>query len=155
MQTTLQPRLTRSSQDRIIAGVAGGLARYFEIDSTLMRLIMVVLFLAGVGLIIYPVLWLIMPRDNRMQAQGIQPGPGARFDPMTGEPLQQNNVVQGIQQSGRLRSPSDRQRFGVVLMGLGTFIMADLMFPWASHLIFPTLLIGAGLVLVGRSRRSL
>ena len=52
------------SQDRIIAGVAGGLAEYFDTDPTLIRILFVLLTLlgfGGLGIITYIVLWIIMP----------------------------------------------------------------------------------------------
>ncbi len=56
-------RLTRSSRDRMIAGVCGGLADYFGIDATIMRVIFVVLaLLGGPGLLVYLVLWVILPK---------------------------------------------------------------------------------------------
>ena len=61
----MEKRLTRSTTDRMVAGVAGGLAEYLSIDPTLVRLIFVLLALAGgPGLIIYLVLWLIMPEGE-------------------------------------------------------------------------------------------
>lgn len=58
-------RLMRSSVDRKIAGVCGGVAEYFEIDSTLVRLIWVLLMFVPVplfpGIAAYVVGWLIMP----------------------------------------------------------------------------------------------
>ncbi len=56
-------RLTRSSRNRMIAGVCGGLAEYFGIDATLIRVIFVVLALmAGPGLLLYLALWVILPK---------------------------------------------------------------------------------------------
>ena len=56
-------RLTLSVTDKKIAGVCGGLAQYFGVDSTLIRLIAVVLaLLGGSGLLIYLVAWIIMPK---------------------------------------------------------------------------------------------
>jgi phage shock protein C len=55
-------RLTRSTDDKIIAGVCGGLADYFGIDSTIVRLVFVIAVLSGVSPIIYLILWLVMPR---------------------------------------------------------------------------------------------
>jgi len=47
----------------MFAGVCGGLAEYFGVDATLVRLIAVVLaLLGGSGLIIYGVAWMIMPK---------------------------------------------------------------------------------------------
>ncbi len=56
-------RLTRSSRDRMIAGVCGGIADYFGIDPTLIRVIFVVLgLLAGPGLLLYLALWVVLPK---------------------------------------------------------------------------------------------
>jgi phage shock protein C len=55
-------KLTRSRKDKKIAGVCGGFAEYLEIDSTLVRLIWVILaFLGGWGLIAYIIAWILMP----------------------------------------------------------------------------------------------
>jgi phage shock protein C len=61
----MQPRLTRSRTDKMIAGVCGGLAEYFRIDPVIVRLIFVLVTLtSGMGIIIYPVLWLLMPKGE-------------------------------------------------------------------------------------------
>ncbi len=55
-------KLYRSEEDQMIAGVCGGLANYFGIDSTLMRVIFILFSMAaGGGLILYLILWLVMP----------------------------------------------------------------------------------------------
>ena len=58
-------RVTRSVTDRQIAGVCGGLAAYFGVDSTIMRLIWVILTIFPgaivLGLIVYLFAWFIMP----------------------------------------------------------------------------------------------
>jgi phage shock protein C len=55
-------KLYRSTDDRWLAGVCGGLAEYFSIDVTLVRVIFVILALFGLGgVIIYLVLWVIVP----------------------------------------------------------------------------------------------
>lgn len=56
-------RLTLSANDRKIAGVCGGIAEYFRIDPTLVRVIAVVLALCfGGGLLAYLLAWVIMPK---------------------------------------------------------------------------------------------
>src|SRR3954449_10413599 len=58
-------RLTRSSSDRVLGGVAGGLGRYFDIDPIIFRLGFVVLTLAGgAGFIAYVAAWLLVPADT-------------------------------------------------------------------------------------------
>jgi phage shock protein C len=57
-------RLYRSRKNAMIAGVCGGLAEYFNIDPTWMRLIFILLFLVGgSALLIYIIMWLIVPLE--------------------------------------------------------------------------------------------
>jgi phage shock protein C len=57
-------RLYRSRSNRMLAGVCGGLAQYFNIDPTLVRVLFVVLaVLGGSGLLIYLVLWIVVPEE--------------------------------------------------------------------------------------------
>ena len=57
-------RLYRSRTNRKLAGVCGGLAQYFNTDATLIRVLFVVLaLLGGPGLVIYLVLWIVVPEE--------------------------------------------------------------------------------------------
>ena len=57
-------RLTRSSSDKVLAGVAGGLGRYFDIDPIIFRIGFVVLTLAGgAGVLAYLAAWVLVPED--------------------------------------------------------------------------------------------
>ncbi len=56
--------LRRSSTDRKIAGVAGGLARHLDVDPLVVRVVLVVLvFFSGAGLLLYGALWLLVPEE--------------------------------------------------------------------------------------------
>lgn len=58
-------RLTRSTTDRMLGGVAGGIGRYFGIDPTLVRIGFVALALfGGTGLIVYAAALMLVPRDD-------------------------------------------------------------------------------------------
>ena len=58
-------RLRRSTSDRVIAGVAGGLGRYFGVDPVMFRIGFVVsVFFGGLGAIAYGLLWLFVPTDG-------------------------------------------------------------------------------------------
>ena len=60
-------RLERATQDKWLGGVCGGLAHYFDIDPTIVRLIFIVAFFGfGTGLLVYRVLWFIMPRSTQI-----------------------------------------------------------------------------------------
>ncbi|MFA6328424.1 MAG: PspC domain-containing protein [Candidatus Micrarchaeia archaeon] len=57
-------RVYRSRKSKMIGGVCGGIAEYFEIDPVLVRLLFVLLFFMGfVGIIIYLVAWLLIPEN--------------------------------------------------------------------------------------------
>lgn len=57
--------LRRSRTDRSIAGVCGGLAKYFGIDTTLVRIIMLCLILfGGMSLWVYIIMWLLIPEEE-------------------------------------------------------------------------------------------
>jgi phage shock protein C len=57
-------RLYRSKNEKMIAGVCGGLANYFSLDPTIVRLIFILLLFAPPsGILIYLILWLITPLE--------------------------------------------------------------------------------------------
>ena len=55
-------RLTRSETDKKIAGVAGGMAAYFGVDPTLVRVLWVVAAVMGWGVLAYVILWIVLPK---------------------------------------------------------------------------------------------
>lgn len=58
-------KLYRSKNNKIIAGVCGGIGEYFNIDPTLIRLLLVVLtVLGGSGLLAYIICWVIIPQER-------------------------------------------------------------------------------------------
>ena len=59
-------RLERDMANRKIAGVCAGLANYFDIDVTLIRIVLLTLVIAGgFGLIGYLIAWIAMPKNTR------------------------------------------------------------------------------------------
>ena len=58
--------LRRSADDRMLAGVAGGVARYLDVDATLVRIAFVVLTIVGggAGVPLYLAAWLLIPEDG-------------------------------------------------------------------------------------------
>lgn len=59
-------KLTRTTSDKWIAGVCGGLADYTGIDATVIRVVALVAFILGAGSlgIIYLVMWALVPKDT-------------------------------------------------------------------------------------------
>ena len=77
-------RLMRSGRERLWAGVAGGMAEYFDVDPAIMRIIWVAAAVLTGGLAVpaYIVMWLVMPRDGAgptrrgRAARAARPAPG-------------------------------------------------------------------------------
>jgi phage shock protein C len=63
-------RLTRSVENRMLAGVCGGLGEYLGIDPTLVRLAFALFFIAGFGssALLYLLMWLIVPEEGKADA---------------------------------------------------------------------------------------
>jgi phage shock protein C len=62
-------RLVRPRQGRKIAGVCLGVAEYFDVDVTLVRLVwLITSFMTGIGLISYPIAWIVMPEEPLLLA---------------------------------------------------------------------------------------
>jgi phage shock protein C len=57
-------QLTRSETNRRIAGVCGGIAEYFNVDPILVRVAFVAAALMGFGVLLYVVLWIVLPRGT-------------------------------------------------------------------------------------------
>lgn len=82
-------KLFRSTDDKILGGVLGGLGVYFDIDAIWLRLIFVLLAIASVGVpvgIIYIILWLVMPKAETA-SQKLQ---------MQGEPVNLSNLQENL-----------------------------------------------------------
>lgn len=87
--------LLRTSNDKMIAGVCGGLGQYLGIDPVLVRLLFVLGVAAG-GLtpLAYVILWIVMPLDRPKQAKPVhyiadhpRPVEDWKYDPYTGQPV--------------------------------------------------------------------
>ena len=63
--------LRRSSVDKKLLGVAGGLGRYANVDPLIFRILFVVLtFFGGSGILLYALGWLLMPKDGENESEG-------------------------------------------------------------------------------------
>jgi phage shock protein C len=114
-------RLNRSTQDRMIAGVCGGLGSYFGIDPVWFRFAFVVLALGGgSGVLIYLIAWLVVPESS----DGAAARPAAHVE----------------------RGPMVA---GIVLVGVGAMLLFNDLIPWFDRVMWPLLLVvvGAGLLL--------
>ncbi len=72
-------RLMRSTTDKKIAGVCAGLADYFDLDPTIVRVVwLLAFFCAGTGFLIYVILWIALPLAPAASAITSTPGAPAQ-----------------------------------------------------------------------------
>lgn len=142
-------KLYRSRKDKMIGGVAGGLAEYFDIDPTLIRIIFVVtLFVGGGGFLAYIILWIVIPEEpfvfvtpdtSSAQTSGSQttnppPAPGEYYE---------------------TRHQKKRNIGGAILIVIGVlFLMDNLMPRFHFGDFWPLILIAIGIGLLLKSRNS-
>ena len=120
-------RLFKSRTNKIIAGVCGGLAEYFDVDPVIMRVLFVLLaFFGGSGFILYIACAIIMPK--------------------------QMIDIAGMQAPVQSRSTNARKLFGIALIVGGTIVLFSNLgmfsffhlFDFSWSFIFPILLILLG-----------
>ncbi|HTF41020.1 MAG TPA: PspC domain-containing protein [Propionibacteriaceae bacterium] len=72
-----EPRkLYRSRTQRMVAGVCGGLAEYFNVDTTVIRVLFLVITLfGGAGLVVYVVMWILVPDASKAPPTTSAPPP--------------------------------------------------------------------------------
>jgi phage shock protein C len=118
----------------MLGGVCGGIAEYFDVDVTLVRLICLLAIFSGFGLIPYIIAWIIIP-ENPYQLKGKI----IDEEPKTGE--QQDNAVETEDKTNKAN-----EILGWVLVILGVLLLLNRLLPWLSFkIIWPVLLIIIGL----------
>jgi phage shock protein C len=145
--------LYRSRENRVIGGVCAGLARYLNIDVTIVRIFFVLLALVdGAGVPIYFILWLIMPEEEQVSQAAL--GDNVR----TGAAEIHERAQAVGREVGATFSDPERRRstsivIGGALIALGVFLLIDMLeIPWLWWLDFDVLwplllVIGGGAIL--------
>jgi len=130
-------RLERSRDDRVIAGVCGGLGEYLGVDAVLIRIAALVLvFAGGAGLLLYGIGWIAMPEAE----EGEEGEEGA-----TG----------GTSPAVTIGGTSGAVVLGLVFVVLGAFFLVDEI--WSDFLawkyVWPIALIAVGAAVLVRARQ--
>jgi len=121
------PRLTRSRTDRKIAGVAGGIAAYLNLDPVWVRIAFLVLLFTGPGLLLYLICWIAMPEEE--PTVGSSPAAPAATTATGG-------------------SDSTRLVFGGLLIAAGIYLALAVWLPMTRVAVLPLALIGAGIAVI-------
>lgn len=148
-KTVSPKRLYRSETDRVLGGVAGGIAKYFEIDSTLVRLVFLLLFFfGGSGFLLYLILWILIPSESRVQEvsnENIKENVEEIKD-------QAEKLAGGIKQASK--GESTRVWFGVIVVFAGLIFLSQNFglfwwFDWSKLWPIIIILIGIGAIVKG------
>lgn len=156
----MRERLYRSQKDKMIAGVCGGLAEYFDVDPVIIRIAFVaaILFSGGMGLIVYVLLWIVVPYKElaapapAASAAYSAPSGGNETTSETGPAPTGNEPSSSEVYRDRRRS---RPVIGYILIGLGLLFFADRFFPYVEfHNFWPLIIIALGIGLLLRSSKK-
>ncbi len=126
-------KLYRSSTDKVIGGVAGGLADYFNMDAVIIRILFVLLAIfGGGGVLIYIIMWIAIPAQTQNYA-GIK-----TEDVVTGQPVDPS------------RKKNTSLIVGILLIFFGALLLIDRITPYYDLLfnLWPLLLVMAGVFLL-------
>ena len=133
-------KLFKSSNDKVLAGVCGGIAEYFVVDSVIIRLLWVVFTLmGGAGLIAYIIAAIIIPSD-----------------PLNGSMSENYSRSEnyGSEQRNNTASRSSSLILGIILILFGASVLLKGYFPWLHKDIFlAVFLIGLGIFFLVRKCR--
>jgi|Deesub1362A_J573_1020465.scaffolds.fasta_scaffold36301_2 phage shock protein PspC (stress-responsive transcriptional regulator) len=143
-------KIYRSRDDKVVFGVCGGLAKYFAVDSTILRLIFVVATLyQGLGILLYIILAVIMPEEKVPE----KPERPERSESGEVEVDDVEGDVEGVvDRSGEMAPKEERRRvFALGLIVIGSyFLLKDFISIYISSsqiLGIILLLLGAALLL--------
>ena len=147
-------RLFRSTTDKKIGGVCGGLAEYFDIDPLLVRLLFIILVIvAGGGVLLYLILWIITPEKPAFIDQTQNP-PKMEVPKENQEASKDSYTTQPKEAPEKHESRERRHRGSLigalVLITLGVLFLADEFIPHINFGdLWPIILIviGIGLLL--------
>src|SRR4030042_4443112 len=145
----MKERLYRSRKNRVIGGVAAGFAEYLNIDVILVRVIFVVLtILHGAGLLLYIILWIVVPEDK-----SLQPQTDVKIDSKpSDDKVEAKPALEGLKEPVKKSAGRGRLFFGIILIAFGIIFLLDRIFPYFDFVdIFPIILIIIGIIFLFNS----
>ncbi len=154
-------RLYRSRKNVMLGGVAAGLAEYFDVDVTLVRLIWLMLvFVGGTGVVAYIIAWIIIPQEplSRVDLAG-RPLPPVEHPDEQGNSTGESSADEIDMRDTRPVSTEEdlakrRRGAGIVLIILGAAFLLNQVIPRIFHDSWPLLLVLVGAYLLYDASRG-
>ncbi len=166
-------RLYRASEERsMIGGVCAGIADYFDIDPTLVRLAFLFIVLArGAGILAYIIAWVIIPERSESKRNPDPYRESRDSEKKSDENMNHNNSETDSEKAYNRREEArnnlnnenyykpkkDREKsklLGIILVAIGLIFMVDIWMPhfyWGK--IWPLLIIGLGLTIIIKDKK--
>ena len=132
-------RLYRSTTDKVLGGVCGGLGNYLKLDPVIVRILFVLLAVfGGSGVLVYIILWIVIPEQKYFFGNDLGRDPKVDVEvEVEIDPLEKN------------KRRNSSLIAGVILIAFGLLILMDRLIPMYNLWDFwPLLLIAAGVVLI-------
>jgi len=118
-------KLYRSSDDRILAGVAGGMGRYFNVDPLFIRLIFVLLALVhGLGVLLYVIFIFIIPKKGGKSIDAETAGKKLKELAQDAEE-KTKEVAEKIEKQGKSWMQDRRRVIGLVILLVGLLALLN------------------------------
>jgi len=157
----VRERLYRSRSDRMLFGVAGGMADWLDVDPSLVRIVWALLILAGgVGLVLYIVAAIVIPEEPlgaAGAAASATAGPGAAAGATANASA---DADWQARRAARRAARNERRGngamiFGLILVFVGAWFLVDRYLDIDSAVVFPAVLIViGGALVIGALARS-
>ena len=153
-------KLYRSTSDKMLGGVAGGLAEYFDIDPTIVRVLFIVVTLfGGGGILAYVILWIVVPQKPYQIPPMYNRGSDTQAENKNNLNSDSNSQdsPKGSFQMNSAALPAEKPTksiwLAVILIALGSLLLADNFFPrfdFADY--WPAILIAIGISILLKTK---
>ncbi len=141
-------RLYRIEKNKVLGGVCGGLAEYFDVDPVLIRVLFVVLFFGwGISLLAYIILWIVAPKKSDIFIEKAN---------NTCDEAKTINYSDNRFKEINLREIKNHRLFGgLILIAIGTLWLFSNIFEFFDlSIFFPILIILIGIFILLNNRNS-
>lgn len=158
----MRKKLYRSQNDKMLGGVCGGIAEYFGIDPTIIRLVFVLIFFAeGAGFLAYLVGWIIIPEKNdnnieereedmkkKEKDKQVEKGKNNDVNENTDISQNQDEIVKENSNNIKIK-PGSQNMWGILLIIFGGIFLVNTWFPFVFlEKMWPLLIIFIGILLL-------
>ncbi len=141
----MSKRLTRTKTGAILGGVCAGIGNYLNIDPVFVRIFFILFMVTGgFGIFVYLVLWLVMPREDKVLAE-VNSSASAKPDEIGDHA---KLLGEEIKEAASKPNPMLPLYIGIGLVVLGGFTLLKAFVPSTNAIIWPVMLVLGGIVLL-------